>query len=130
MEYFRGDHPNDLLLFDCLSGEFAIQNDPDLNKKLSWRSDEQIAREKQAAIDAEEARLKNMTVADLRKAAKEEAKRFAESRQAPAIVIPAEITRQAFLAASPAQARKWSNQYGHKNLDAHWQQLEEAARYA
>ena len=131
MEYFQGNDPNNLLLFDYLSGEFAIQNDPDLNKKLVWRTEAQIEKEKQDAIDAEKARLQNMTITDLRKAAKEEARKFAESKGVvPAVVIPAEITRQAFLAASPAQARKWSNQYGHKNLDAHWAQQDEAARYA
>jgi hypothetical protein len=130
MEYFCGNSKgDDIALFDVGSGEFAIQNDPELAKRLAWRTQEQVDKEKQDAIEAEKARLQNMTVSELRAAAKAEAKAFADARKPAGPVIPAEITRQAFIAASPAEARKWLNMYGHKNLDAHWAAMEEAARW-
>jgi hypothetical protein len=131
MEYFCGNSKgDDIALFDVGSGEFAIQNDPELAKRLAWRTQADVDKEKQDAVDAEKARLQNMTVSELRAAAKAEAKAFADAHKPASVVIPAELTQAAFLAANIEQGKKWLRQYGHKNLDAHWAQQAEEAKWA
>lgn len=130
MAYFCGNSDgSDLVLFDVLSGELAIQNDPELAKRLAWRTQAQVDKEKQDALDEETARLKNMTVSQLRAAAKEEARKFAESQRGPEVVIPAELTQKAFIAANAEQSKKWLRQYGGPALDAHWRKQAEEARW-
>jgi hypothetical protein len=131
MEYFCGNSKgNDLVLFDVLSGELAILNDPELAKRLAWRTQKQVDEEIQDAIEAEKARLNGMTVLQLRAAAKAEAKAFAESRQPTGPVIPAELTQAAFIAASQAQSKAWLSKYGGPALDAHWRKQAEEAKWA
>src|SRR6266852_2062904 len=114
----------DLLLFNRQAGLFAIENDDKLAKRLAWRSEKQIAEDNAEAIKEHNDALIAKPVSELHEELKEKQKQREESWKRK---VPAEITRKAFIKATPRQAREWADKWTLRVLNEHWAQQDREA---
>ena len=120
MDYFLPDH----LLFDRLAGREAIENDASLRKRLAWRTKEEIEEHNEEVIKQHNDALIAKPISELHEELKEKQKQREESWKRK---VPAEITRKAFIKASPAQAREWADKWTLRVLNEHWAQQDREA---